>query len=68
MFKRFALLEQIFKTNFPYIIQMCMNLASERFDRDDLRWYKKMNEVFSEMNYLELNDFARQRLMPDKVR
>ncbi len=68
VFKRFALLEQIFKVNFPYIIQMCMNIASERFDNDDLRWYKKMNEVFGSMNYLEVNDFARQRLMPKKVR
>lgn len=68
VFKRFALLEQIFKTNFPYIIQICMNLASERFDRDDSRWYEKMNEVFDSMSYLDINDFARQRLMPHKVK
>lgn len=68
VFKRFALLEQIFKTNFPYIIQMCMNLASERFDRDDMKWYEKMNEIFSTMKYIEINEFARQRLRPYKVR
>lgn len=68
VFKRLALLEQIFKTNFPYIIQMCMNIASERFDNDDLRWYEKMNEIFSNLNYIEINEFARHRLMPHKIK
>ena len=63
VFKRFALLEQIFKTNFPYIIQMCMNIASERFDNEDLRWYEKMNEIFYNLSYIEINEFARHRLM-----
>ena len=63
VFKRFALLEQIFKTNFPYILQMCMNIASERFDNDDMRWYEKMNEIFCNLNYIDINNFARQRLM-----
>ena len=64
VFKRFALLEQIFKSNFPYIIQMCMNLATERYDNEDYRWYEKMDEVFGNLNYLEINEFARQRLIP----
>ncbi len=68
VFKRFALLEQIFKTNFPYIVQMCMNIATERFDRDDLRWYEKMYEIFGTMNYLDINEFARHRLRPCKVK
>ena len=68
VFKRFALLEQIFKTNFPYVIQMCMNLATERFDNDDLRWYEKMDEIFGNLNYLEINEFARQRLIPYKLK
>lgn len=68
VFKRFALLEQIFKTNFPYIIQMCMNLASERFDNEDLRWYEKMNEIFCNLNHLEINEFAKHRLRPCKVK
>ncbi len=68
VFKRFALLEQIFKTSFPYIIQMCMNIASERFDRDDLRWYEEMKKIFCNLNYIEIKDFARQRLMPYKVK
>ncbi|MEM7727292.1 MAG: replication initiation factor domain-containing protein [Cyanobacteria bacterium P01_A01_bin.45] len=63
VFKRFALLEQIFKTNFPYIIQMCMGIASERFDNEDLKWYEKMNEIFCNLNYIEINEFARHRLM-----
>ena len=67
VFKRFALLEQIFKTNFPYIIQMCMSIASERFDNSDMRWYEKMNEIFCNLNYIETNEFARHRLIPYKV-
>ena len=68
VFKRFALLEQIFKTNFPYVIQMCMNIATERFDNDDLRWYEKMDEIFCNLNHLEINEFARQRLIPYKIK
>lgn len=71
VFKRFALLEQIFETNFPYIIQMCMNIASERFYNSDMRWYEKMNEIFGNLNYVEINEFARHRLMgysPYKVK
>ena len=68
VFKRFALLEQIFKTNFPYIIQICMNIATERYDNDDKRWYEKMDEVFGNLNYLEINEFARQRLIPYKLK
>ena len=64
VFKRFALLEQILKTNFPYIIQMCMNIASKRFDNDYLRWYEKMKEVFGRMSSFEIKDFANHRLVP----
>jgi len=68
VFKRFALLEQIFKTNFPYIIQMCMSIASERFDNSDMRWYEEMSMLFTDINYIEINEFAIHRLMPHKVK